>query len=106
MAKSDRLLGEMQHASGDFLSLVEPKLLTEITPAYLAKPGLPRPITSLAESSLFTGAQTDPPLANELALEMAPLIGWIFSFHLSNGRDCDCLRIRCGNFRIAACRFV
>ena len=64
-------LGEMQHASGDFLSLVEPKLLTEITPAYLAKPGLPRPITSLAQSSLFTGAQTDPPLANELALEMA-----------------------------------
>jgi superfamily II DNA or RNA helicase/HKD family nuclease len=64
-------LGEMQHASGDFLPSPEPKLLTEITPTYLAKPGLPRPLTPLAESSLFTGAQTDPPLANELALEMA-----------------------------------
>lgn len=64
-------LGEMQHASGDFLPSPEPKLLTEITPSYLAKPGLPRPLTPLAESSLFTGAQTDPPLANELALEMA-----------------------------------
>jgi superfamily II DNA or RNA helicase/HKD family nuclease len=64
-------LEEMQHAGGDFLPTAEPKLLAEITPTYLAKPGLPRPFTPLAESSLFTGAQTDPPLANELALEMA-----------------------------------
>jgi exonuclease I len=38
----------MQHASGDFLPSPEPKLLTEITPTYLAKPGLPRPLTLLA----------------------------------------------------------
>ncbi len=57
------------------LSDVEPRLLTEITPPYLVKPGLPRPLTPIAESSLFTGAQTDPPLANELALEMASADG-------------------------------
>ena len=68
-------LSEMQHASGDLLPASGPQLLTEITPGYLARPGLPRPLTPLAESSLFTGAQTDPPLANELALEMASADG-------------------------------
>jgi superfamily II DNA or RNA helicase/HKD family nuclease len=62
---------DMQHVKGDLLTLSDPRLLTEITPSYLARSGLPRPLTPLAESSLFTGAQTDPPLANELALEMA-----------------------------------
>lgn len=66
---------EMQHASGDLLASPEPRLLTEITPAYLSRPGLPRPFTPMAESSLFTGAQTDPPLANELVLEMASADG-------------------------------
>ena len=64
-------LDEMSHAQGELLPSGDPKLLTEITPAYLARSGLPRPFTPLAASSLFTGAQTDPPLANELALEMA-----------------------------------
>lgn len=68
-------LSEMQHASGDLLPASGPQLLTEITPGYLARSGLPRPLTPLAESSLFTGAQTDPPLANELALEMASADG-------------------------------
>jgi len=62
---------EMEDVGIEVLTTCEPKLLTEITPAYLTKSGLPRPMTALAESSLFTGAQTDPPLANELALEMA-----------------------------------
>jgi len=66
---------EMEHARGDLLPVSGPELLTEITPLYLAQPGLPRPFTPLAESSLFTGAQTDPPLANELALEMASADG-------------------------------
>ena len=68
-------LEEMEHMRGDLLPSSEPKLLTEITPNYLSKPGLPRPFTPLSESSLFTGAQTDPPLANELVLEMASVDG-------------------------------
>lgn len=66
---------EMRHAGGDLLPSQEPKLLTEITPAYLSKSGLPRPFTPMSESSLFTGAQTDPPLGNELVLEMASADG-------------------------------
>ena len=68
-------LEEMEHAQGDLLPSGDPKLLTEITPSYLLRSGMPRPFTPLAESSLFTGAQTDPPLANELALEMASADG-------------------------------
>jgi superfamily II DNA or RNA helicase/HKD family nuclease len=68
-------VSEMQHSRGDLLPASGPQLLTEITPTYLAQSGLPRPFTPLAESSLFTGAQTDPPLANELALEMASADG-------------------------------
>ena len=33
---------EMEHARGDLLPISGPQLLTEITPAYLTRPGLPR----------------------------------------------------------------
>jgi superfamily II DNA or RNA helicase/HKD family nuclease len=45
-------------------------LLLEITPPYYNQIGLPRPHTSLAESSLFTGSPQEPQLAHELLEEM------------------------------------
>lgn len=45
-------------------------LLLEITPAHYAVQGVPRPETSLSESSLFTGSPSDPQLAHELQKEM------------------------------------
>lgn len=62
--------------SGSFLAnatLIDRKdpILTEITPAHFAQPGLGRPITPLSECSLFTGARGDPQLAGELCREMA-----------------------------------
>ncbi len=51
------------------LSANKPVLL-EVTPPYYAAGAMPRPETSLLESSLFTGSPTDPQLVNELAREM------------------------------------
>lgn len=45
-------------------------LLLEITPPHYGQSGLPRPHTSLAESSLFTGSPQEPQLAHELLEEM------------------------------------
>ncbi|GAW67518.1 RNA helicase [Geoanaerobacter pelophilus] len=45
-------------------------LLLEITPPNYNQTGLPRPHTSLAESSLFTGSPQEPQLAHELLEEM------------------------------------
>nr|WP_320055825.1 DEAD/DEAH box helicase family protein [Desulfuromonas thiophila] len=45
-------------------------LLLEITPPNYGQSGLPRPHTSLAESSLFTGSPQEPQLAHELLEEM------------------------------------
>lgn len=45
-------------------------LLLEITPPNYNKSGLPRPHTSLTESSLFTGSPQEPQLAHELLAEM------------------------------------
>jgi superfamily II DNA or RNA helicase/HKD family nuclease len=45
-------------------------ILLEITPPHLGKPGMPRPHTSIFESSLFTGSPQDPQLAHELNEEM------------------------------------
>jgi len=61
--------------SADFLKgrrLVnrEKALLMEITPPHYAKPGMPRPETPLANSSLFTGSPSDPQLVHELQKEM------------------------------------
>ncbi|MEO8428721.1 MAG: phospholipase D-like domain-containing protein, partial [Verrucomicrobiota bacterium] len=45
-------------------------VLLEITPPYYAEGAMPRPVTSLTESSLFTGSPSDPQLVHELAREM------------------------------------
>lgn len=45
-------------------------LLLEITPPNFNQTGLPRPHTSLTESSLFTGSPQEPQLAHELLEEM------------------------------------
>ena len=45
-------------------------LLLEITPPNYNQTGIPRPHTSLAESSLFTGSPQEPQLAHELLEEM------------------------------------
>ena len=45
-------------------------LLLEITPANYVDPGIPRPETSLAISSLFTGSPADPQLVHELQEEI------------------------------------
>lgn len=48
----------------------EKSLLLEITPPHYSRPGIPRPQTPLAESSLFTGAPHEPQLGHELSDEM------------------------------------
>lgn len=45
-------------------------LLLEITPPSYGAPGVPRPHTSLTESSLFTGSPQEPQLVHELQKEM------------------------------------
>src|ERR1041385_4734188 len=40
----------------------EKPLLLEVTPSHCVEPGMPRPDTPLAESSLFTGSRSDPPV--------------------------------------------
>ena len=45
-------------------------ILLEITPAHYGKSGIPRPHTSLTESSLFTGSPQEPQLGHELLEEM------------------------------------
>lgn len=45
-------------------------ILFEITPPNYGTSGIPRPQTSIAESSLFTGSPTEPQLAHELLEEM------------------------------------
>jgi len=51
------------------VSVVKP-LLLEVTPPHYAKPGVPRPETPLAKSTLFTGSPGDPQLVHELLQEM------------------------------------
>lgn len=45
-------------------------VLLEVTPPNYGMPGVPRPHTPLAESSLFTGSPQEPQLAHELLEEM------------------------------------
>jgi superfamily II DNA or RNA helicase len=45
-------------------------LLLEITPPHYGRPGIPRPQTSLVESSLFTGSPRESQLVHELLQEM------------------------------------
>jgi len=49
---------------------VQRSILLEITPPNYGTSGVPRPQTSIAESSLFTGSPTEPQLAHELLEEM------------------------------------
>ncbi len=53
------------------LTQIEDKdVLTEITPSALGSESLPRPVTPIWESSLFTGAKSDPRLDHELVQEI------------------------------------
>lgn len=45
-------------------------LLLEVTPPNYGRPGIPRPQTSIVESSLFTGSPLEPQLVHELMVEM------------------------------------
>jgi superfamily II DNA or RNA helicase/HKD family nuclease len=45
-------------------------LLLEVTPLHYGLPGIPRPQTSIVESSLFTGSPMEPQLVHELLEEM------------------------------------
>jgi hypothetical protein len=45
-------------------------ILLEITPPHYAEGSMPRPETTLTESSLFTGSPSDPQLVHELVREM------------------------------------
>lgn len=58
------------------------EILTEITPSHFADVHFPRPVTPIWESSLFTGATSDPRLDHELIQEMhsADRIDFLVSF--------------------------
>jgi len=76
LALCNRLLGTVAAAPGNGhlekrrLVAENKPLLLEITPPNYGQSGLPRPHTSLAESSLFTGSPQEPQLAHELLEEM------------------------------------
>ncbi|MSN27172.1 MAG: DUF3427 domain-containing protein [Geobacter sp.] len=76
LALCNRILGTVAAEPGQghlnqrrLVSEAKP-LLLEITPPNYNQSGLPRPLTSLAESSLFTGSPKEPQLAHELLEEM------------------------------------
>jgi superfamily II DNA or RNA helicase len=62
--------GRAEHLAARQLLPTEKSLLLEITPPHYARPGIPRPETPLAESSLFTGSPKEPQLVHELQAEM------------------------------------
>src|SRR5437867_5457928 len=68
----DYLAGDpkREFLSGNRLVPSEKPLLLEITPNRYLTQGMPRPESSLSESSLFTGSSTDPQLVHELLQEM------------------------------------
>ncbi len=55
---------------GHSLVAAQSPILLEVTPPSYVTPGIPRPLTSIAESSLFTGSPRDPQLVDELRREM------------------------------------
>ena len=59
-----------EHLSNKKLIDQSKRLLLEITPRNYQKSGVPRPQTSVVESSLFTGSPSDPQLVHELVREM------------------------------------
>ncbi len=52
------------------LSNAKDSVLLEVTPSAYAESGMLRPLTSVSESSLFTGSSRDPQLVHELKREM------------------------------------
>lgn len=61
---------DMGHLENHKLVATRKSLLLEITPPHYGTPGIPRPRTSLVESSLFTGSPLEPQLMHELLEEM------------------------------------
>ncbi len=76
LALCNRILGHVaqepgrSHLEKHRLLPEQKPVLLEITPPHYGKPGIPRPHTPLAESSLFTGSPHEPQLAHELLEEM------------------------------------
>jgi superfamily II DNA or RNA helicase/HKD family nuclease len=62
--------GGSNHLASHKLVAARKSLLLEITPSNYGSPGIPRPQTSVVESSLFTGSPLEPQLAHELIGEM------------------------------------
>jgi superfamily II DNA or RNA helicase/HKD family nuclease len=58
------------HLAEKKLTPAKEPLLLEITPRHYGHGGMPRPETSLVQSSLFTGSPGDPQLVHELLREM------------------------------------
>ena len=61
---------ERTHLEKFKLVPAERQILSEVTPPNYAQQGIPRPETSIVESSLFTGSPREPQLVNELQKEM------------------------------------
>jgi superfamily II DNA or RNA helicase/HKD family nuclease len=62
--------GETNHLNQHKLVNEHKSILIEITPPNYAQQGMPRPETSIFESSLFTGSPREPQLVRELLEEM------------------------------------
>src|SRR3989337_4446947 len=58
------------HLGKHRLVFAEKSVLSEITPPHYAQQGIPRPATSIIESSLFTGSPREPQLVQDLQAEM------------------------------------
>jgi superfamily II DNA or RNA helicase len=61
---------EKRHFEKRSVSGAKKPLLLEVTPPHYGARGMPRPHTSIFESSLFTGSPYEPQLAHELQEEM------------------------------------
>jgi superfamily II DNA or RNA helicase/HKD family nuclease len=76
LALCNHILGKVANESGrshlDKHRLIQDQkqILLEITPPHYGRSGIPRPHTSLTESSLFTGSPQEPQLGHELLEEM------------------------------------
>lgn len=76
LALCNRIIGMLADKAGighlhNHKLVVAPKsLLLEVTPPHYGRPGIPRPQTSIVESSLFTGSSREPQLVHELLEEM------------------------------------